>query len=87
MFTFHLIMLVAIYSGGSRPSDKGGGRGWAVIQTRPKVRGVGLKKFFSAVWASFWSKYKGAAPPGTSHGSATDIAVNNYVWEKECLLK
>ena len=46
-------------------------------------RGRSQKKFFSALWASFWSKHMG----GGAHGSATDIAVINYVWGKECLLK
>ena len=40
------------FSGGSSPSDKGGG-------------GRSPKQFFSALWASFWSKNKGGAldPP------------------------
>ena len=48
---------VSLGSGGSRPSDKGGG-GWS---SRPWDKGgPGLKKnFFSALRASFWSKNKG----------------------------
>ena len=37
-------------SGGSRPSEEGGGRGG--------VGGQSLKKIFSALRASFWSKNK-----------------------------
>ena len=49
------------FSGGSSPSDKGGGRS--------------PKQFFSALWASFWSKNKGGTgPAGPSPGSATGIA-------------
>ena len=42
----------------------------------PEKRGGSLKKFFSALRTSVWSKNKGdaRAPPGPSPGSATDIA-------------
>ena len=53
----HLFNRSAPYSGGSRPSDKGG---------------RSPKRFFSALRASVWSKNK-APPPGTSPGSATAI--------------
>ena len=57
-------------SGGSRPSDKGGG--WS---SRHWDKGGGLvsKKFFSALRASFLSKNKGGGTgtPGSSPGSAT----------------
>ena len=44
----------------SRPWDKGGRGG-----------GGGLKNFFSAFWASVWSKNKGGGEAGPSPGSAT----------------
>ena len=49
-------------SGGSRPSDKGGGTG----HPHPEIRGArSPKKFFSVLRASFWSKNKGGpGPPG-----------------------
>ena len=57
-------------SGGSRPSDNGGGGG---VHPRLEIREGGggrpPKKFFSALRASFWSKNKGG--PGPSPGSAT----------------
>ena len=69
-------------SGGSRPSDKGGGGGG---QTNPGIRGGGghpdpeirgegpvSKKPFSALRASFWSKNKGVpGPTGPSPGTVT----------------
>ena len=51
------------FSGGSRPSDKGGGgRG----HPDPEIRGGPVsKKIFSGLGASFWSKNKGGPfPPG-----------------------
>ena len=51
---------------------KGGGGGG---QPDPEIRGgPAAENFFSALWASFWSKKKGGAPgpPGPSPGSATD---------------
>ena len=49
-------------SGGSRPSDKGEGGGLL----DPEIRGEGdrtqKKVFFSALWASVWSKNKRGAP-------------------------
>ena len=62
-------MFVAIYSGGDPDLQISEG---AVIQTRPEIRGEGTvsKNIFWALWASFWSKYKGGGPPGTSYGSA-----------------
>ena len=53
------------FSGGSSPSDKGGG-------------GRSPKQFFSALWASFWSKNKGGGP-----GSATGLATPK-IHEREC---
>ena len=59
------LVSIVLGSGGSRPSDKGGGG-----HPDPEIRGgPGLKKiFFSALRASFWSKNKGGgrapqAPP------------------------
>ena len=42
----------------------------------------GLKKnFFSALWASFWSKNKGGlGPPGPSPGSATESTYSDQRW-------
>ena len=56
-------MTPVYYSGGSRPSDKGGGGGG---HPDPEIRGeVGLKKnSFSALRASAWSKNKGEGPHG-----------------------
>ena len=50
-------------SGRSSPSDKGGGGGRGrASHPDPEIRGGGsLQKIFSALWASFWSKYKGGA--------------------------
>ena len=45
-------------SGGSKPSDKGGG--WS------------QKKFFWALWASVWSKHEGEGLPRPSPGSAAE---------------
>ena len=58
------------YSGGSRPSDKGGGG----------VVGGGLQKnFFSVIRASFWSKNKGwPGPPGPSPSSSTVLRGKNF---------
>ena len=61
-------------SGGSRPSEKDGGMGgWGgralLIQILRKSNGGGggasLQNFFSAFWATVWSKNKGGrqAPP------------------------
>lgn len=48
-------------SGRSSPSDKGGGRGRAG-HPNPEIRGGAVSKyFFPALWAPFWSKYKGGA--------------------------
>ena len=51
---------------GSRPSDKGvGGGGGGGDHPDPEIRGGGrlLKKFFSAVRTSVWSKNKGLPWP------------------------
>ena len=69
-------MKFLLFSGGSRPSDKGGDG-----HPDPEIRGVGggggrpPYKLFSALWASFWSKNKGGGPglPGPSPGSATVV--------------
>ena len=59
-----------IYSAGSRPWDKGGGR---LSRTLDKGRAVS-KKCFLAFRVSVWSKNKGeAGPPDPSPGSATDL--------------
>ena len=59
--------IIIIYSGESRPSDKGGGVGGG--HPDPEImEGPGLKKFFL--------KNKGGGggrPPGPSPGSATDL--------------
>ena len=56
-------MFFSLTSGGSRPSDKGGGGG----HPDPEIRGGrSLKKFFPALRVSFWSKNN----PGPSPGSA-----------------
>ena len=47
------------YSGGSRPSDKEGGGGGGFLAVS--------KKIFSALWASFWSKNRGAWIPWIRH--------------------
>ena len=54
---------------------RGGGGG--VGHPDPEITGGTLspKTFFSALWASFWSKNKGGAcSPGPSPGSATGVA-------------
>ena len=56
----------SLYSGRSRPSDKGQGRG----HPEPEIRGGAV--YFSALQASVWSKNK-VAPPGPFSGSATDL--------------
>ena len=46
------------FSGGSRPSDRGG------EHPDPEIRGVWSQKpFFSTLWASVWSKNKGGPGP------------------------
>ena len=67
----HLFNQSAPYSGGSRPSDKGG-----PSHPDPEIRGGGCpKRIFLALWSSDWSKKKGGgpSPPGTSPRSATAI--------------
>ena len=68
----HLFNRSAPYSGGSRPSDKGGPG-----HPDPEIRGEGgwsPKKFFSTLQASVWSKNKGGPGSlGTSPRSATAI--------------
>ena len=46
-------------SGGSRPSDRGGGGGG--VHPDPEIRRASLHNFFSILRASFWSKNKGGA--------------------------
>ena len=58
--------IITAVSGGSRPSDKGGGGWGAVIQTLRKGGGPVSKKFFSALRGSAWSKIRGRDGP---HGS------------------
>ena len=55
-------------SGGSRPSDKGGpGHPDPEIRVGGGGAGDGLKKFFSGLWASVWSKNGGGGGyPGPS---------------------
>ena len=52
-------------SGGSRPSDNGGPG-----HPDPEIKlggGAVSKKFFSALWASVWSKNKSPSPPRAPH--------------------
>ena len=66
-FVYYLVQsipvtLEVVFSGGSRPSDKGGGRGgWGGGHLDPEIRGRtrSPKKFFSVLRASFWSTNKG----------------------------
>ena len=68
-----------VRSGGSRPSDKGGGGGHPDPEIRggrgghpdPEIMGAGLKIFFSTFQASVWSKNNGR--PGPSPGSASEL--------------
>ena len=63
----HLFNRNAPYSGGSRPSDKGG-----PCHPDPEIRGGGLrKKFFRPFWPRFGPKIRGG--PGTPPRSATTI--------------
>ena len=58
-------------SGGPRPSDKGAGGGYPVIQTL-RYGGAWFKFFFSALRASVWYKNKGRGePPRPLPGSTT----------------
>ena len=50
---------VSVRSGRSRPSDKEGGHPGPEIRGRDGVQ----KKFFSALWASVWSKNRGGGDP------------------------
>ena len=63
-----------MFKSGSRPSDKGGGGTGGGGDRSPRRDGPGLKKNFSALRASVWSKRKGrggGAPPlGPFPGSA-----------------
>ena len=57
-------------SGGSRPTDKGGGGGWG--HWDPEIRGEGGPKFFfTAFRGSVWCKNKGGGRAGPCPGSAT----------------
>ena len=64
-------------SGGSRTSDKGGGGGG---HPDPEIREGSPKTFFSALWASVWSKNKGGVGP--SPGSTTELAVSSLDFEQ-----
>ena len=44
----------------------GGGVGGGVGHPDPKIRGVGLKKYFGALRASVWSKNNGGPSPGSA---------------------
>ena len=61
LWRYRCVVAILLYNGRSRPSDKGEG---AVI--RPWDNGEGGSwsppNFFSALWASVWSKNKGALP-------------------------
>ena len=54
------VVAIVLYSGGSRPSDKGRG-GRPVIQTLRQGGGGWFQKFFPALWArpQVWSKIRG----------------------------
>ena len=58
------------YSGGSRPSDKGGWGGGS-SHLDPEIREGGLQKIFSALQTSVWSKNKGGGGLQSSPWSAT----------------
>ena len=69
-------------------------KGGLVIQTLRQRRGAVSKKFFSALWASVWSKNKGAGPPGPSpqwirHCSASRAFLSLPqiwgCWERFCI--
>ena len=66
-------------SGGSRPSDKGGGGGVVGIpDPEKKAGGPGLpKKFFSPFGPHFARKIRGGGeggrPPPNRHGTSTNI--------------
>ena len=47
-------------TGGSRPSEKGGGGGWGSGHPDSEIR---EKTKFSRLWASVWSKNKGGDGP------------------------
>ena len=67
-FVYYLVQsipvtLEVVFSGGSRPPDKGGGGG----HTDPEIKR-------ERAWSPFWSKNKGGSgPPGPSPGSATSF--------------
>ena len=67
-------------SGGSRPSDKGEGGGLL----DPEIRGEGgrtqKKVFFSALWASVWSKNK----RGGAHPVDPPLTTDKYVFKNLC---
>ena len=66
------ILGVTFLSGGSRPSDKVGGRGVGVIQTLRKGGGGLKKEFFRPFGPQFGLKIRGVpGPPGRSPGSGT----------------
>ena len=72
--------ILGIFSGGSRPSDKEGGRG----HPDPEIRvGQSQKNFFFrplGLSLVVWSKNTGWGPPDPSPGSATGI----YQYKKAC---
>ena len=82
-FVYYLVQsipvtLEVVFSGGSRPSDNGGGGGKGGLgggHPDPEIRGRtrSPKKFFSVLRASFWSTNKGWGGAGPSPGSATSF--------------
>ena len=63
-------------SGGSRPSDKGGGGGGGIPDPEKKGGGPGLpKKNFSPFGPHFARKIRGGAcrPPWIRHGTSTNV--------------
>ena len=55
--------ILGVFSGGSRPSDKGAGGVGRSGHPDPEIWvGAVSKKFFFALWTSVWSKNRGWAP-------------------------
>ena len=56
----------------------------------PGNRGGGLKKFFSALWASLWSKNKGCQPPPPPRPSSSPGSTNgvrSVTFSSKCWIK